>query len=312
MIAEILGQAEAVVFLQASITNPKKTPFLFVGDSGVGRKFAARCFVRELFCTGTKQSSCKCLHCTQIRANTHPDLVVLEDTGIDAIRNIIEVAASFPSISKQKFFILDAVDCLSVAAANAFLKLLEEPPQTARFILLANSTKAVLPTIRSRCCIVPFRRLSEEVISTKLRGFSSEEKATTYARLAEGSLGRAIQWCGANKLKVRNKALDLLADCATGDVGRIFSSVDGIQEEGALGLYFLNALLRDALAYLSSESVTFLNQDVREKVVEVSKAIRKDRLLALWESLSSTIEDSNRTKIDIGFHLKSALARTFV
>ncbi len=132
---------------------------LFAGPAGMGRELAAVETAVMLACADTdapwSEGSCA----DRVRAGHHPDVMAVLPQGaakkikIEQIREVVDSAPSRPYEGRRRVWILDGVETggLIPAAANAFLKVLEEPPEHVRFLLLAANPTAVLPTIRSRC-----------------------------------------------------------------------------------------------------------------------------------------------------------------
>lgn len=132
---------------------------LFAGPAGMGRELAAVETAVMLACADTdgpwSEGSCA----DRARAGHHPDVMAVLPQGaankikIAQIREVVDSAPSRPYEGRRRVWIVDGVEAggLGPAAANAFLKVLEEPPDHVHFLLLAANPTAVLPTIRSRC-----------------------------------------------------------------------------------------------------------------------------------------------------------------
>ena len=114
--------------------------------------------------------------------------------GIGAVRDIIHTAYLRPYEGRKRVFIITEADLLSADAANALLKILEEPPPDVVLILLSNNAEGVLPTVRSRCQTLEFRPLPIEAVARVLREEEGlgEEQAQVLARLSRGCIGWAI------------------------------------------------------------------------------------------------------------------------
>ena len=145
--------------LQARDRDRFPHALLLIGPAGLGREVAAAEAAVLLVCEGAdapwREDGCS----ARVREGLHPDVEAVLPTGpkqiikIAQIRAIVESAASRPYEGLRRVWILDGVEAghFGGAAANAFLKILEEPPEHVVFILLAANPMAVLPTIRSRC-----------------------------------------------------------------------------------------------------------------------------------------------------------------
>lgn len=188
--------------------------FLFVGPPGVGKKTFALQLARALLCEThdlSELESCDhCSACTQVRALTHPDLeLVTKPKG----RNFIPVEtfigdrehrmraglchniALKPFSGGRKIAIIDDADFLNVEGANCLLKTLEEPPRGSLIILIGTSSQKQLPTIRSRCQMIRFQPLRQEILEQLIvqQELCQEMEAAAVARQADGSLERARQ-----------------------------------------------------------------------------------------------------------------------
>lgn len=316
MLSEVLHQDEAVLFLRRVIEGRLTNPLLLLGPEGVGRRYAALQTTRELFCTGDRASACSCVDCVQVSQGMHPDFFFLappegKDIGVDAIRSLIESINTYPTQSALRVFIIDGADRMTVPAANALLKTLEEPPATARIFLLAESSVRVLPTIRSRCGLLNFRPLPEAFVHAKVQQFEKDvTKALVYARLGEGSVGKAIQYWGSGRLALRDKALTLLTSAVAKDVAGVFLLLDQLDKDLLLTLRFLDTLAHDLLVLGVDES-RVLNLDVRDALRNMSSPT-PTTWQTLHQGLDGMFAKARTSKIQLGFHAKTLLLETFV
>ena len=318
MISHIQGQDDAVKYLRKVLEGTFTSPLLLSGDDGVGRRFSIQCLVREMFCSGSKTLECDCHHCVQLGQDVHPDYIPLasvddKDIGVDAVRDIVEQASNFPILSRVKVFFIDDAERFTIPAANALLKTLEEPPRTVRFFLSTTSYDRVIPTIRSRCAMVQYRKLPETFILEKLKQFeTSPEKALAYARLAEGSVGSAIRYWGSKKLKLRDHMVKILKVCLSGDIPQVFSSVDEITADLALGLRFLGTLVHDLFVDLHGVE-QIVNVDIRGEIREIRGAVKEEKLIRFWGDLKALMRlDRMSNGINLPFHAKALFAKAFV
>jgi DNA polymerase-3 subunit delta' len=293
-----------------------------VGDEGVARRFSAIEAVKEFFSGGDESSD----FCMQVDQRMHPDFMLVtpeedRDLGVEAIRGVTAAARDCPFIAKRKFFVIEGVDNMTPAASNAFLKTLEEPPERTQFILLAESAERVIPTIRSRCGKVRYKRLSETFIVSSLSQFVSDPlMATVYARLAEGSVGRALQYFGSNRINLRNRVFSLLKVGVGGDISSLFSTIDGFKQDNAkkddfekdlkLGLRFLEHLLYD-LTMLPHDPSRIVNLDLATELGQVGKQLGMARIRALQHGIHTVQSRASATRIQLAFHIKAALGTAF-
>lgn len=309
MLSEVQGQAEGVLFLRRIIEGRFSSPLLLIGQEGVGRRFSILEAAKEEFSASGYAET----HCLQISKGVHPDVLILrppddsKEIGVSEIREMIEVTQSFPSIAPMRYVIIDGADALTPSAANAFLKTLEEPPATTRFFLLAEKGQGVLPTIRSRCGEIRYRPLPEQfVVQYLLQHTNDPAKALVYARISEGSVGRAIQYLGSGRLTLRNEMLALLKTGLMGDLSSLFSSVGKIGSL-RLGLRFLEHLLHDLI--MLPYSVPLTNVDLKEELARVREQMGEARLWRLFDGLRAI--QRTRGPINLSYHVKAYLAFAF-
>ncbi|MFD6896784.1 DNA polymerase III subunit delta' [Rhodococcus sp. NPDC060086] len=174
--------------------------WLFTGPPGSGRSVAALCFAAALQCTDDAAPGCgRCHACTTTMAGTHGDVrrVVPEGLTISvkAMRAIVQVAARRPSTGRWQIVVIEDADRLTEGAANALLKVVEEPPQRTVFLLCAPSVdpEDISVTLRSRCRHVGLITPSVDSIAQVLRDVDGipADAAQWAASVSGGHVGRA-------------------------------------------------------------------------------------------------------------------------
>ncbi|MEO6582497.1 MAG: DNA polymerase III subunit delta' [Sphingomicrobium sp.] len=162
-----------------------------------------------------------------IAARSHPDMRLLErlehpKTGVlarnitvDQVRGLGELFDLTPSMSPWRAVVIDAVDDLETGAANALLKMLEEPPANCVFLLVSHAPGRLLPTIRSRCRMLAFQPLGDDVMAslleTQLPSTSAADRSKIIAE-AGGSVGRAMAFAALDRAKLQDAAARILRD----------------------------------------------------------------------------------------------------
>jgi DNA polymerase-3 subunit delta' len=200
--AHIRGQDRPRDFLRRAATNDRLAhALLFAGPDGIGKRSSAIAFAAWFLCERAGDDACaECSSCRQVAAGSHPDLLAVcvdagkKEIGVDRARDLKRFMQLQPLRGKAKIGIVDGAHLLTIAAQNALLKTLEDPPQRSILILVANNPDALLPTVRSRLQRVPFSPLSiDHVIAvlTADQGLSTTA-ASALAALSEGSPGRAL------------------------------------------------------------------------------------------------------------------------
>ena len=183
----IIEQHAAKSLLQAALDDGPVHAYLFHGPPGVGKRKAATVFASHLL--GER---------TRVERRAHPDLYVLEPLGemirIDEVRRLRRDLHMRPFEAERRVYVIVSAHLMNPDAADALLKDLEEPPPYAVVILLADELGPLPETIRSRCQLVPFSRLSEKAVHTVLAAQAPglpADRLTALARVAGGRLDRA-------------------------------------------------------------------------------------------------------------------------
>ena len=164
---ELVGQEHIVRTLQNAVRLDKVAhAYLFCGPRGTGKTTTARVLAKAINCLqddpGLRPCNA-CVNCLAINTGASPDIVEIDaasNRGIDDIRDLRERVRYAPAQLRSKVYIIDEAHQITGAAANAFLKTLEEPPAHTRFILATTDPEELLPTIVSRCQRFDFRRVS--------------------------------------------------------------------------------------------------------------------------------------------------------
>jgi DNA polymerase-3 subunit delta' len=183
----VLEQEHAKRLLGAALENGPAHAYLLHGPAGVGKTTAALAFAGALLGDAAR-----------VEKRIHPDLRVVEALGemirIDRIRELHHDLHMRPYEGDRRVYVLLDAHLLNEDAADALLKDLEEPPSYATIVLVADELGPLPETIRSRCQLVPFRRLSERAVRDWLAATNpelGETELATLARMAGGRLDRA-------------------------------------------------------------------------------------------------------------------------
>ncbi|MBO7702737.1 MAG: DNA polymerase III subunit delta [Eggerthellaceae bacterium] len=221
---QIFGQPRVRDFLRASVSADRVThAYLFTGPCGSNKTQSAYALAAAILCD---QKGCgTCEVCNRVKARKHPDVRYFAPEGaggylVEQIREIVADTALAPIQSHAKVYIIDRVDLLGSAAANAFLKTLEEPPEDVVLVLLGRTRESVLPTVVSRCSVVPFRHIpaSEAAGILSRRTGASPELAKIAIEACGGSITRGIEFLKSNeRLAFRRGVLDAMARLGAAD-----------------------------------------------------------------------------------------------
>jgi len=239
---DVYCQQRAINILQKQYIADKLThSYIFAGPRGVGKYKTALEFAKLLLCENPRTEndfadSCgRCHSCKMVEAESHPDFAHIYkellpytknnknkknpiDLPIDVIREfVVERVSQRPAHSRARVFVIDEAEKLNASSQNCLLKVLEEPPEYCYLILLCTRAERLLPTTKSRCQILRFGPVDEEIIIRQLGEMGlGAEQGRYFARLAEGRLGEAInlarlQKAGADIFKDKKKIIDSMA-----------------------------------------------------------------------------------------------------
>jgi DNA polymerase-3 subunit delta' len=232
--------------------------WLLTGPRGIGKATLAWRFARFLLC-GQQQGGLfgdgpDSLEVASdapgralVDARSHPDLFHLRrslnpDTGrmraeiaVDDVRGLGAFMHMTPAMGKWRVAIVDSADEMNRNSANAVLKVLEEPPPNAVLLIVAHAPGRLLPTIRSRCRRLALQPLADETVVRLLGDYvpdTKPEERFALARLAEGSIGRALELAGAGSLDLYREMVEVLATLPELDMPRLHAFAERFAKRG--------------------------------------------------------------------------------
>jgi DNA polymerase-3 subunit delta' len=203
----IIGHRSTIASLQTAAARQRLAhAYLFHGEEAIGKRTTAICFAQALLCEHPSDpdlDSCGvCRSCQHIDARTHPDYFVIEpdrelatpQIKIEQIREIEQQLVYKPLIGNRKICVIDDADRLTIGAANALLKTLEEPPDHSLFLVITSRPAALPLTIKSRCQALRFATPARTDVEAALilKREMRPADARFLAMLSEGRLGEAL------------------------------------------------------------------------------------------------------------------------
>ena len=213
--SQVIGQETVVAELRAAVADPAAMThaWLFTGPPGSGRSVAARAFAAALQCPDGGDGTCHA--CRTVLAGTHADVKVIVPDGLSIgvleARELVRVAGRSPSQGRWQMIIVEDADRMSEAAANAVLKMIEEPPPRTVVMLCAPSLHPddVPVTIRSRCRVVALRTPPVAAIADVLvsRDGVDPALAAWSAAASGGHVGRARRLARDEEARLARKAV---------------------------------------------------------------------------------------------------------
>ena len=310
MFEQLIGN-DHVKDLLRRMLEAKRLPgaMVFVGEEGVGKKLFALEIAKALNCRSPKGvEGCDAVPaCKRISKFNYPQSAESDDWKkivwtdhpdvgmvvapkrvllVDQMREI-EAAANYrPFEGAARVFIVEDADKLNESSGNALLKILEEPPHTSHIILLTSRPAMLLPTIRSRCQMIRFSPITAEEIENYLtqNKLGAGKDARIRARVARGSIGRALSQDTENFTKQREGMLKVLKALAAGDDQiQLLRSAEELNEarykdEFEPRLDILETLIRDAwMLSLGVSAANVVNEDLLPQLKAISERLDRHR-----------------------------------
>ena len=210
--------------------------YILSGPAGAGKRTLARVLAAAFVCRGQGDKPClSCPDCRKAMGGIHPDISVIGDDGKDIsvaqVRALRADAYVRPNQAGRKVYILENAQTMNASAQNAMLKLLEEGPPYAAFLLLTDNAAALLQTVRSRCetlALSPVTEAEAEDWLARRYPDRAREDIVRAARRCEGLLGRAVaelEGAGDTGGQARSAAPELIARLSAGTSWHGWNSV---------------------------------------------------------------------------------------
>lgn len=303
----ILGHKNIIKYLQGLIINQQSiSTYLFFGPEDVGKKTLVNLFIKSIFCfqgQNSKYFPCeKCKSCKDIDKNIHPDYITVDleqgkkNISINQIKKFQERLYLTPVRASCKIALINKADTLSLEAANALLKIIEEPPRNSIIILIANKIERILPTIRSRTQNIVFHSVPLDKIYDYLKEIGASPKlARELAEFSGGAPGLAITYYKNLDLWKRhkyhlNKMLEILDNPINDRLNWVDEQVKLSKLTGSRYAYFetlLNSylrLVRDLVVIQISSEIDLIHPFLKNSLIKISKKYKSDKLLDFYKN----------------------------
>lgn len=313
----IVGQDLAKKILKTSCErNRTGHAYLFRGPSGVGKKTLALSFAAYINCLEPVEGDV-CGHCSSCRkyaSGNHPDLLHIEPQGagvkISQVRELKKDITYSPFEASYRVILIPDVHATMrrKEVANSLLKILEEPPAQNIFILTGDEAGEILPTILSRCQVVPLYSLDYGELADELQKDGVEgETASTLAAVAEGSLGRARQFLKKELLPLRRRIVEQLLHLSPAHpdnveiVFQLAEETAGLKEDINEMLDLISIWIRDVILAGKGLTEHVISRDVIELLPEAVQRWPLEKLTGQLSAIATARK-----------HLQSNCTRTLV
>ncbi len=252
--------------------------YIFEGVAGLGKHESARLFAKALVCNEKHNAPCEtCSACREAQATSHPDILFITPEkdkatiGVEPIRGAITEALIKPFYNRHKVFIIDDGDILTPQAQNALLKIIEEPPEYAIFIIVCTNSEILLETVRSRAVTVTFSPLPDSIVREYIENkYPDEPRVEFLVKYCAGIPKSADLIISDNDFDtMREEVLNLIPRLLSKNKAYAYDVAEYIEnnKDRANEIYDMMLLyLRDAVIYAMGKNDNVINTDKLDKI----------------------------------------------
>ena len=280
---------------------------IFSGTAELGQQALALAFAHSLLCLKPDQGgACGFCHaCQLLDAGNHPDLLFLQPEesgkpiGIDAVRRLLTRLALKPQYDRQRLVMIQPADAMNTAAANAFLKCLEEPTERTSFILLTTHANRLPATIRSRCQQLHFLSPEPALAIKWLRQQGVTQAPETLLAMAQGSPVLALEYARQGmeplRMQIFNDWLSVIQNPA-----QVVEVAEQWQKQTQVDLEVLLTWMANWLSDLiklshSAEQIHLQHPDLQLRLQALLKPLNFQALYAHYEHINTSRQQLRTT-----------------
>ena len=325
-------EAAETVLLDAAQSGRLAHAWILAGPRGIGKATLAYRFARYLLAGGDAQGGGLFGDAPvsmamdeddpavrRVASGGHSDLFTVERTPnpstkylrseivVEDVRHATEFLRLTPGEGAWRVVIVDAADEMNRAAANAILKMLEEPPPATVFLLVSHAPGRLLPTIRSRCRMLPLQPLARDVVMELLAAHQpelEEHERAMLAGLAGGSVGEAVALSEAGGLALYREMVKLLGTITALNIEAVHALGDRLARAGNGPAFetftrmlsdWLSKLVRSTASGLQLEEIV---PGEAEAAAQFGGAARLAQNLAVWEKVNRLLAQADSANLD--------------
>jgi len=320
-----LGQQKSIRLLTTLLRNETiPHALLFIGIDGIGKRSTALAFAMACNCLDPKPEQLfedeenyhtarnrlartnpcgSCKPCRKIQSGNHPDIIIVEPSGpiirIGQIRDLCHTLTLKPLEARCRVVIISDSQAMNPAAANALLKVLEEPPDQTILVLTARQSSDLLPTIVSRCQHIRFNPISRENIMSMLieKKGAHPDNAAIIATLSNGSIANALSKMESqnreNWIDHRNWLIDETDSLTSRPIGSLLAFAAKLSKNKEMlpeSLEMMKTYLRD-LVICKHSPEKIINIDLQSKIQNASQKLTTGSLLSKISDIQSAQND---------------------
>lgn len=321
---DVIGHERPKTILQTALRHDRIAhAYLFHGDEGIGKQLTALRFAQAINCeSGDGSDACGvCRSCAQTEARTHPDFLLVQpdpelanpQIKIEQVRELEQQIVYHPLVGRKKIFLIDDADRMTLGAANALLKTLEEPPEHSVLLLVSGRPSALPATVRSRCQALRFAPPARTQVEAALilKREIPPAEARLLAAASQSRLGAALTM----DLAATRAALDELCTVASPQTLRSVTAILTAAEafhksdRGPEVLDWLAQWIRDLLLVsIGADQDHLIHADRLPLLKNAARGAQADQLAGLLDDIDQLQRSAGRN-LNLHMALENVLLR---
>ena len=277
------------------LQNRVPQALLISGNKGLGKQHLANQYAFSLLCAKPQDNGLACGHCDScllLNAETHPDFIQIrpDEPGkaitIGQIRSLVTRLTLKPQFESYRVVIVNPADLMNNAAANGFLKCLEEPTERTVILLITDKPARLPATIVSRCQKLAVAKPDQEIVSNWLKQQAVKDDPRLLLSLAQGSPLLALEYADNGALKLRNDCFKAWMDIAKQRSHPVIIAEDWHKLPESPLMFWITSWIIDIIkCCYPIKADRLYNPDLKEPLQELSQQLELKGLYKLYDLL---------------------------